>query len=444
MMDERDHDSARSSAGGETAPRRYAGVVELRGHIIDSLVLPQIMEEVMDRGGEFVIQQIDVGRRKDEPSYARIQISAPTEELLHLLLDRAQRVGATPSDLEQCHTRPAPADGVFPEGFYSTTNLETEVRLDGAWVRVEHPEMDCAIAVDPGQRRAWTVALSDVRAGDQVVIGHDGVKVMPLERPRVQPPVFAFMGSSVSSEKPKALLIHEIAERLRAIKSRGGRVILVSGPVLVHTGTRDLVAALIRAGYVNVLFGGNGLATHDVEMALFGTSLGVSLAEGTPREGGHEHHLRAINRVRRSGSLARAVEEGVISSGIMHACVQAGATYVLAGSIRDDGPLPDVITDTIEAQRRMRAEVHRGVDLVMVLSSMLHGIATGNLLPASVTTVCVDINPAVVTKLADRGSFQAIGLVMDVEGFLRELCANLGLAPAGSQGSAATDHRPPA
>jgi lysine-ketoglutarate reductase/saccharopine dehydrogenase-like protein (TIGR00300 family) len=235
------------------------------------------------------------------------------------------------------------------------------------------------------------------------------------------------MGSTVSSEKPKALLIHEVAERMRAIRAAGGRVILVGGPVLVHTGSRDLVAALIRQRDVNVLFAGNGLATHDIEMAMFGTSLGVSLSEGVPREGGHEHHLRAINRVRGAGSIRAAVEQGLLTSGIMHACVEAGARFVLAGSIRDDGPLPDVISDTLEAQRRMRDEVRTGVDLVLVLSSMLHGIATGNLLSASVTTVCVDINPAVVTKLEDRGSFQAIGLVMDVEGFLRELCANLGL-----------------
>jgi lysine-ketoglutarate reductase/saccharopine dehydrogenase-like protein (TIGR00300 family) len=405
----------------------FSETIELRGHIIDSLVLPQIMEEVMDRGGEFIIQQIDVGRRKDEPSYARIQITAPTRDLLDVLLDRAQRIGAMPEQVERVHLAPAPGTGVFPEGFYSTTNLETEIRLDGRWVRVDYPEMDCAIAVDEQAGRAWTIALSDVDAGQQIVIGHEGVKVIPMERPRVQPPVFAFMGSSVSSEKPKALLIREIGQKLRGIRDRGGRVILVGGPVLVHTGTRDMVARLIREQYVNVLFAGNGLATHDVEMAMFGTSLGVSLSEGVPEEGGHEHHLRAINRVRSAGGIAQAVEQGLIGNGIMHACVTAGARFILAGSIRDDGPLPDVVTDALEAQRQMRAEVHKGVDLVMVLSSMLHGIATGNLLPAAVTTVCVDINPAVVTKLADRGSFQALGLVMDVEGFLRELCAELGL-----------------
>jgi lysine-ketoglutarate reductase/saccharopine dehydrogenase-like protein (TIGR00300 family) len=407
----------------------HSEIVELRGHIIDSYALPRIMDEVMDRGGEFVIQEIDVGRRKDEPSFARIQISAPTQELLDLLLDRVRRIGAQPEDVEQVTLTPAPTDGVFPEGFYSTTNLETAIRLNAQWVRVEWPEMDCAISVDSEAMRAWTVALSDVKQGEQIVVGHDGVRVTPLERPRAQPQVFAFMGSSVSSEKPKALLIHEIAQRLRDIRQRGGRVILVGGPVLVHTGTRDIVASLIREGYVNVLFGGNGLATHDIEMAMFGTSLGVSLAEGIPQEGGHEHHLRAINRVRRAGGIRAAVERGELTDGIMHACVCAGASYILAGSIRDDGPLPDVVSDTLEAQRLMRAEVRKGVDLVLVLSSMLHGIATGNLLSAAVTTVCVDINPAVVTKLADRGSFQAIGLVMDVEGFLRELCADLGVQP---------------
>ncbi|MCA1644789.1 MAG: TIGR00300 family protein [Chloroflexi bacterium] len=405
----------------------FSEIVELRGHIIDSYALPRIMDEVMDRGGEFVIQEIQVGRRKNEPSYARIQISAPNQELLDLLLDSAQRMGALPEEIEQVRLEPVPFAGVFPEGFYSTTNLETAVRLGGQWVKVDWPEMDCAIAVDPLARRAWTIALSDVEPGEQIVVGHEGVRVTPLERPRIQPQVFAFMGSTVSSEKPKALLIHEIAERLRAIRARNGRVILVGGPVLVHTGTRDNVASLFRERYVNVLFAGNGLATHDIEMAMFGTSLGVSLSQGIPQEGGHEHHLRAINRVRRAGSIRAAVDQGEITTGIMHACVRAGASYVLAGSIRDDGPLPDVVTDTLEAQRLMRAEVRQGVDLVLVLSSMLHGIATGNLLAAGVTTVCVDINPAVVTKLADRGSFQAIGLVMDVEGFLRELCADLGI-----------------
>jgi lysine-ketoglutarate reductase/saccharopine dehydrogenase-like protein (TIGR00300 family) len=405
----------------------FSDIIELRGHIIDSFILPAIMDEVMDRGGEFLVQQIDVGRRKDEPSYARIQITAPTAELLEVMLDRAQRLGATSLRTEQVRLEPAPADGVFPEGFYSTTNLETEVKLKGHWVAVAHPEMDCGIAVDLGQATARTVALADVQSGELMVVGHEGVRVVPLERPRRQPQVFAFMGSSVSSEKPKAVLIREIGQRLRDVRARGGRTLLVAGPVLIHTGMRDLVVRLIEAGYIQCLFGGNGLATHDIESDLFGTSLGVSQTEGVPLEGGHEHHLRAVNRIRRCGGIRAAVEQGVLRTGIMCACVKNEVEFVLAGSIRDDGPLPDVITDIVEAQSAMRRVVHKGIDLALILSSMLHGIATGNLLPASVTTVCVDISPAVVTKLADRGSWQTVGLVMDVEGFLRELCADLRL-----------------
>jgi lysine-ketoglutarate reductase/saccharopine dehydrogenase-like protein (TIGR00300 family) len=259
------------------------------------------------------------------------------------------------------------------------------------------------------------------------VVGHEGVRVLPLERPRRQPQVFAFMGSSVSSEKPKSLLIKEIAERLQEIRESGGRTLVVAGPALVHTGMRDRLVRLIEGGYVQALFAGNGLATHDIECALYGTSLGVSQEKGVPLEGGHEHHLRAVNRIRRAGSIRAAVEQGVLTNGIMHACVTHGVRYVLAGSVRDDGPLPDVISDMVRAQEEMRGIVRDGVDLAMILSSMLHGIATGNLLPARVTTVCVDISPAVVTKLTDRGSFQTIGLVMDVEGFLRELSTDLGL-----------------
>ena len=405
----------------------FSDVIELRGHIIDSMILPSIMDEVMDRGGDFVVQQIDVGRRKDDPSYARIQISAPTRELLDILLDRAQRLGATSVSARSVGCEAAPADGVFPDGFYSTTNLDTEVLVDGRWIRVEYPEMDCAVVVDFARWAARTTPHSQVRAGDQVVVGHEGVRVLPLERPRRQPQVFAFMGSSVSSEKPKSLLIKEIAERLQEIRESGGHTLVVAGPALVHTGMRDRLVRLIEGGYVQALFAGNGLATHDIECALYGTSLGVSQEEGVPLEGGHEHHLRAVNRIRQAGSIRAAVEEGVLTNGIMHACVTHGVRYVLAGSVRDDGPLPDVISDMVRAQEEMRSIVRDGVDLAMILSSMLHGIATGNLLPARVTTVCVDISPAVVTKLTDRGSFQTIGLVMDVEGFLRELSTDLGL-----------------
>jgi lysine-ketoglutarate reductase/saccharopine dehydrogenase-like protein (TIGR00300 family) len=404
-----------------------AQVIELEGHIIDSMILPQIMDEVMDRGGDFEVQEIRVGRRKTETSYARLELKTSSPELLDRLVDYARRLGATIPDLEQVETKPAPADGVFPEGFYCTTNLETYVRLNGGWVKVDKPEMDLGIVVDYQAFTARTCPVADVKEGEMVVVGHGGIRVIPLQRSREQKEEFAFMGSSVSSEKPKANMIREIAAQMKAIKARGGKTLVVAGPAVAHTGAAPLVVKLIEAGYINYLFAGNALATHDIEAAFFGTSLGVSLSQGVQMEGGHQHHLRAINRIRSAGGIRQAVERGILTKGIMHACIKHNVEYVLAGSIRDDGPLPDVVTDVIEAQRKMRKVVQGGVELALMISTMLHSIAVGNLLPASVTTVCVDINPAVVTKLADRGSFQAIGLVADAEGFLRHLVTELGL-----------------
>jgi lysine-ketoglutarate reductase/saccharopine dehydrogenase-like protein (TIGR00300 family) len=405
--------------------RLHREVVELRGHIIDSMVLPAIMDEIMDRGGDFDVQELQVGHHKDEPSYCRIEIRAASAEELEALVDRVGRLGASRVQIEPARTEPAPAGGVFPEDFYSTTNLRTLVNIAGEWVEVQYPEMDCAITVDAAKRTARCVTINEVTAGMPIVVGHEGVRVLPLERPRVQPKIFAFMGSAISPEKPNPRLIHAIAERLRDVRSSGGKTLVVTGPVLVHTGAAGQLVWLIEHGYVQAIFAGNGLATHDIEAALYGTSLGISLEDGVPMEGGHEHHMRAINTIRRAGNIRAAVEQGVLRSGVMHAAVRHGVEVVLAGSIRDDGPLPDVLTDTQVAQTRMREVVRGGVKMALMMASMLHGIATGNLLPADVTTVCVDIEPSVVTKLSDRGTFQNISVVADVGGFLRELVLDL-------------------
>jgi len=277
--------------------------------------------------------------------------------------------------------------------------------------------MDLGIAVTDGAAR--TVAMADVREGEEVVLGHAGVRVRPVERPRAKQE-FEFMNSEVSSEKPKALVIRDVARMLRKVRERGGKIIFVVGPAVVHTGAAGHLARLVKSGYVSVMFGGNAVATHDIESALYGTSLGITMDAGRPAAGGHEHHLRAINTIRGCGGIRKAVEQGVLTTGLMYTLVKTGTPYVLAGSIRDDGPLPDVITDVLEAQRVMRAHCQDAGACVM-LSTMLHSIATGNMLPARVTTVCVDINPAVVTKLADRGSFQTIGIVTDVGLFLEML-----------------------
>jgi len=291
--------------------------------------------------------------------------------------------------------------------------------IDSRWVRVENIEMDTAIAVDRAAGRAWCIVFQGAKPGMEVVVGYEGVRVTPLERSR-QTEIFSFMGSEVSAEKPKKVLISAIAEEMKQIRASGGRILVVAGPGVVHTGAGVYLSRLIELGYVQVLFAGNALAVHDVEAALFGTALGVNIESGVAMEHGHEHHMRAINRVRAAGGLKQMVESGQLKSGVMKSAIDHGVEYVLAGSVRDDGPLPDVITEMVEAQRRMRAALP-GVRLALMLSTMLHSIATGNMLPAVVRTVCVDINPAVVTKLADRGSWQSIGLVTDVESFLREL-----------------------
>ena len=398
-------------------------MVEVRGHIIDSLILPRILDELMDLGVDFSIESLDVGKHKTDPSHARIEILAPSQERLERALAAVQVHGALPIEIDDVELGTCPVDGVLPEGFYSTTNLDTLIRLEGTWVEVDYPEMDCVIRVEDDQ--AECAPAYDLRTGDKVVVGHKGIRIVPLERSRGPSPLFGFMGSTISSEKPRSLAIKEAGIWIREAKSEGGKVAVVAGPAIVHTASREYLCRLIRAGYVDVLLAGNALAAHDIEASLLGTSLGVPLAGGQPPDTGHEHHLRAINTIRAAGSISKAVESGILTEGIMFECVKNDVKFVLAGSIRDDGPLPDVITDVLEAQKAMRECARDNVRIALMLSTMLHSIAMGNLLPAHVHTVSVDINPAALTKLVDRGSFQSIGLVMDVGGFLRELLDEL-------------------
>ena len=399
--------------------QRHTARLVLKGHIIDSMMLPQVMDLVMDHGGNFTIEELTVGQHKTDTSLCRMEVVASSAEQLDRIVRQARALGAVAESEQPAQLEKVVKDGVFPEGFYSTSNLPTEVLIDGAWVPVEDIEMDCAIAVDPNAGRARCIVFQAARPGMEVVVGHQGVRVTPIERSR-QTEIFTFMASEVSAEKPKKVLIAAIAEEMKQIRTSGGRIVVVAGPAVVHTGAGRYLSRLIELGYVHVLFAGNALAVHDVESALFGTALGVNVESGLAIEHGHEHHMRAINRVRAAGGLRQMVESGQLTSGVMKSAIDHGVEYVLAGSVRDDGPLPDVITDMVEAQQRMRSSL-TGVRMAIMLSTMLHSIATGNMLPAGVRTVCVDINPAVVTKLADRGSWQSIGLVTDVESFLREL-----------------------
>jgi lysine-ketoglutarate reductase/saccharopine dehydrogenase-like protein (TIGR00300 family) len=412
-----------AQAHAAASPAGFVEEVHLQGHIIDSLILPKVLDEILTHGGTYVLKDIHIGERQADPSHARIEVRAPSAAALQEILDVIHDHGAAPVSAQDCATVAADMDGAFPEGFYSTTSFRTQVRLGGEWIDVEDQEMDCGILIDPEGGAARCIPMAEVRTGDRLVVGRQGLRVFPAETTARQS-LFEFMTSAVSSEKPKGVTVREIASAMRRTREAGEKILAVLGPAVVHTGSGEHICRLIRSGYLNVLFAGNALATHDIEQALYGTSLGVWLDRGLPAEEGHEHHLRAINTIRRQGSIRAAVDKGVLKSGIMYECVRHKIPFVLAGSIRDDGPLPDVLTDVLEAQRRMREQVH-GIGFALMIATALHAIATGNLLPAWVKVACVDINPATVTKLTDRGSVQTVGIVTDAEPFLRHLVAEL-------------------
>ena len=396
-------------------------IVESSGHIIDSGILSSIFDTVIRRGGAFEVLEFRIGRTNDEPSLLKMRVRVGEAAALQDLLDDLVPLGCQVAKPQDAVTRPADRDGCAPVDFYSSTNHETHVRIGGAWITVEQQRMDAAVVIEGG--RASCRKLRDLRAGDAVVCGVDGIRVVPMFQERDRSG-FAFMTNEVSSERRVELAVARVAEMMFAARAAGRPIACVAGPVVVHTGGAAHLVRLIRAGFVQVLLSGNALAVHDIEAALFNTSLGVNVDTGRVIEGGHHHHMRAINAVRRAGGIAPAVERGLLRSGIMYECVRRGVSYVLAGSIRDDGPLPETIMDLIEAQNRYAAALG-GVSVVLILASMLHGIGVGNMLPSSVRTVCVDINPAVVTKLADRGSSQTIGIVTDTGLFLHQLADHL-------------------
>jgi lysine-ketoglutarate reductase/saccharopine dehydrogenase-like protein (TIGR00300 family) len=407
--------------------------VEMSGHIIDSLLLPKVLDAILAGGGRYQILEFRLGERQDDPSYARLEVRADSAAQLEQILAEIHQHGAEPIHKEDCRVEIADMDGAFPEGFYCTTNFRTQIRWQGEWIEVEDQEMDCGILVDVAGGAARCVPMASVRRGDQIVVGRRGVRVFPPESETRRRDLFEFMASPISSERPKSASIREIAQIMKRTKDNGEKILAVLGPAVVHTGGAELVAWMLRHGYIDVLFAGNALATHDMEQALYGTSLGISLDRGLPTAEGHEHHLRTINTIRRLGGIRNAVALGRLHSGIMYECVVREIPFVLAGSIRDDGPLPEVITDTLQAQEAMRALIP-GVGFCLMIATTLHSVAVGNLLPAWVKVACVDINPATVTKLMDRGTTQTVGIVSDAEPFLRLLVSELkGNAPHPSE-----------
>jgi lysine-ketoglutarate reductase/saccharopine dehydrogenase-like protein (TIGR00300 family) len=410
--------------------------IRLQGHLLDSGLINRALDRIVEGGGSFQVLDFALGQQRHSPSSAAIRVSAPDGEVMADLMARLIALGALATEDGECDAALADVlqDGVAPDDFYVSTIYPTEVRLAGRWHRVGRQRMDGALVLRPGGPESTTMArvecclLRDLRAGEQVVVGVEGLRTLRPEPARegreARQADFSFMAAGVSSERRVELVVEQMAWEWRRIRDRGGKVVVVAGPVVIHTGGGAHLAQLVREGYVQALLGGNAIAVHDVEQALMGTSLGVDLQQGLAVHGGHRHHLKAINTIRRCGSLAAAVEQGVLNQGIIHACVRRGVPFVLAGSIRDDGPLPDTEMDLIRAQAAY-AQALEGAEMVLMLSSMLHSIGVGNMTPAGVKLVCVDINPAVVTKLSDRGSLESVGVVTDVGLFLSLLVRQL-------------------
>ena len=401
----------------------HSAVVGATGHLIDSKILNTIFDIVIERGGAFEVMDFQIGRTNDDFSRLTLKVSAPTLPTLQRLVEDLMPFGCHQVEEQDAVVKAADRDGCVPDDFYSTTNMRTHVRVDGNWLEVERQRMDAVIVLE--DKRAICRKLREVKVGDRVVCGLRGLRVSPEFRERDRTD-FTFMSNEISSERRVEASVARIASLMRDTKARGRRIVFVAGPVVVHTGGTDHFIDLIRRGWVDVVLSGNALAVHDAELAMFGTSLGVDQHTGVPVYGGHRHHMRAINAINRAGGIRPAVESGVLPAGVMVECVRAHVDYVLAGSIRDDGPIVDTLTDITEAQDRY-AEALASAGMVLMLSTMLHGIGVGNMLPAWIPVVCVDINPAVVTKLADRGSSQTIGVVTDVGLFLHQLARRLSL-----------------
>ncbi len=405
----------------------FSRTIHLEGHLLDSGLISRALDTITENGGSFRVLNFQLGVQRQSTSQAEVRVSAPSSESLEEILARLIDLGAVdlPEDERDATLEVSNKSGVAPDDFYVSTIYPTEVRVGGRWIKVTKQRMDAAIVVDPAAATAECRLLRDIVAGDQIVVGVSGIRTIkkPQARERTNQE-FSFMSGSVSSERRVELVVEQVAWELRQIRDQGGKVVVSAGPVVIHTGGGEHLAKLVRNGYVQALLGGNAIAVHDMEQAIMGTSLGVDMQRGIPVTGGHRHHLKVINTVRRCGSIAQAVEQGIVTSGVFYECVKAGVPFALAGSIRDDGPLPDTEMDLIKAQSAY-AQLLQGVDMILMLSSMLHSIGVGNMTPAGVKMVCVDINPAVVTKLSDRGSIESIGVVTDVGLFLSLLIQQL-------------------
>ena len=405
-------------------------VVRMEGHLLDAGLINRALDLIVEMGGSFQVLKFNLGEQRQSTSAAEVRVSAPSHDVMEGIISQLIDLGAVdlPHDERDSKLEPVLQAGVAPDDFYVSTIYPTEIRVNGQWLKVENQRMDGAIAISTTTNGivAKCKLLRDLEIGEQVVVDVLGIRTVRKAESREQrnSQEFSFMSSGVSSERRVELVVEQVAWELRKIKDSGGKVVVTAGPVVIHTGGGEHLSRLIREGYVQGLLGGNAIAVHDMEQNILGTSLGVDMKRGVAVRGGHRHHLKIINTVRRFGSISKAVEAGVVISGVMYECVKNNIPFSLAGSIRDDGPLPDTQMNLILAQQEY-SQIIQGADMILMLSSMLHSIGVGNMTPAGVKMVCVDINPAVVTKLSDRGSIESVGVVTDVGLFLSLLTQQL-------------------
>ncbi|MCY3854038.1 MAG: TIGR00300 family protein [Thaumarchaeota archaeon] len=397
---------------------KFSREIEMQGHLIDSLILTKVFSGIMDLDGEFQILEISIGKKKNDESYVKLIVEGKTQNQLDKILDLTHSLGAINTKQEEIKIETAPGNMIMPNNFYSTTNNETKVFYHNKWINVKNIMMDKCIIIK--KSIAQCIPIREIKKGDKIVVGDSGIKIFPIERPRDKNNVFNFMTSNNSSERPTNHMVKKVASDIMKIKNSNGKIILVAGPAIIHTGASESVSVLIKLGLIDSILAGNALAVHDIENSILGTSLGMNIHDGTLALHGNRNHMYAINSVFQSGSIKNMVKTGKLKKGIMFECIKNNIPFVLAGSIRDDGPIPDVITDIMEAQEKYKKQLENA-DLVIMASTMLHSIATGNMLPAKVKVIAIDINQTTVTKIIDRGTWQALGIVSDVGVFLPQV-----------------------
>ena len=398
--------------------------IDIRGRLLELPTLANIVKCITVRGADFEVEDFSIAKAMDEPSWIRLRVRAPNAAELTNCLEEITRLGAEVVDAEDAQLERVETDGLLPQDTYALTGLPTDVRVNGKWVSVTDPVPNAAARVEKGRHQVRAVPFETAKKGDRVVVGGGGVRVSP-PAPDRNSDLFPLVGTTVSASSARGPVIVKVAREIERTKGRGARVALAGGAAVVHSGASAYLEQLISHGYIDVLVASNGMAVYDVERALFGTSRGVYVAENIPAVHGAQNTVHAVNTIRKAGGLQEAVDSGVLTGGILHACITSDVSYTIVGSARDEAPLPDTVTDTVRARQALR-EGLRGVGLALMIASAVLAKAVLLTVPGPVPKVCVDLSDYDVNKIVHRGAPTVFGMVESAESFLRELARSLG------------------